>query len=125
MARSFETVESESDVRLPRGRHGLSPEVVERHQRDRVSSAVAATLAEHGYEGLTVERIVVEAQISRSTFYVHYANKQDAVLAAHDMVFERLLETIAQACEGDAEWPEKVNAAIGASLEFVAAQPDQ
>src|SRR5207342_3753597 len=39
---------------LPRGRHDIPAEEVERHQRDRVVAAVATVMAEHGYGGLTV-----------------------------------------------------------------------
>jgi hypothetical protein len=42
---------------LPRGRHGLTREFVERDQRERLLAAIAATLCEHGYDETTVSLI--------------------------------------------------------------------
>lgn len=110
---------------LPRGRHDLSPEVVERHQRDRIVVAVAQVMAEHGYGGLTVERIIALARISRTTFYGHFDNKREAVIGAHEEIFGRFLVVVQNACRPRVEWAEKVQAAIGATLEFATAEPAQ
>jgi AcrR family transcriptional regulator len=110
---------------LPRGRHDLAPEVVERHQRDRIVIAVAQVMAEHGYGGLTVERIIALARISRTTFYGHFDNKREAVIGAHEQIFERFLALVQDACRPQTEWPDKVRAAIGATLEFAASEPAQ
>ena len=110
---------------LPRGRHDLPPEVVERHQRDRIVIAVASVMAERGYGGLTVGRIISGARVSRTTFYNHFTNKQDAVAATHQAIFERFLESVEAACGTEERWPDKVKAGIGATLEFASAWPDQ
>jgi TetR/AcrR family transcriptional regulator len=108
---------------LPRGRHDLSPEVVERHQRDRLVAAVARVMAERGYGGLTVARIIAEARVSRSTFYGHFANKREAVLGAHEAIFREYLTTLEDACTGEDRWPEMVNAGIEATLDFALSNP--
>ena len=110
---------------LPRGPHRIPPEVVAGNQRRRLVAAVAEALAERGYARLTVEHIIAAAGVSRTTFYEHFDNKQDAVLFAHDVVFERLLSTLLRACNSEKEWPLKVKAAIGATLEFAVADPAQ
>lgn len=115
----------EPSLPLPRGRHDLAPEVVERHQRDRIVAAVAQVMAEHGYGGLTVERIIALARISRTTFYGHFDNKREAVAGAHEQIFRRFLALIQDACRRQVEWPDKVGAVIGATLEFAAAEPAQ
>jgi AcrR family transcriptional regulator len=99
--------------------------VVESHQRDRLILGVAKALAENGYGGLSVEHVIVAAGVSRTTFYNHFANKQEAVLAAHDLIFERFVGLIMRACNAEAQWPGKVKAAIHAALEFAAAEPEQ
>lgn len=88
-------------------------------------TAVVNLIAVHGHAGLTVERIVGAAKISRSTFYRYFTNRQEAVLAAHELVFERFMAALGRACEPGESWPERVNAGIGATLEFAAAEPDQ
>jgi AcrR family transcriptional regulator len=110
---------------LPRGRHRLPREVVERHQRDRLIVGVAKALAEHGYGDLSVESVIVAAGVSRTTFYKHFDNKQEAVLAAHDLIFERFVGLIVRACNSEARWPRKVKVALGAALEFAASEPEQ
>ena len=110
---------------LPQGRHRLPREVVERHQRDRLILGVAKAMAEHGYGDLSVAQVILAAGVSRTTFYNHFANKQEAVLAAHDLIFERFIGLIVRACNSEYKWPAKVKAAIGAALEFAAAEPEQ
>lgn len=113
------------DLPLPRGRHDIPIEEVERHQRDRIVAAVAAVMAEHGYPGLTVERIIVLARVSRTTFYAHFADKREAVIGAHELIFADFRITIEGACGTETEWPEMVEASIAATLEFVDALPAQ
>jgi AcrR family transcriptional regulator len=110
---------------LPRGRHDLAPEVVARHQRDRIVAAVAQVMAEHGYGGLTVERIIGLARISRTTFYNHFSDKREAVIGSHEQIFERFLVLVEGACPPRDDWAERVRAGIGATLEFAVAQPAQ
>lgn len=110
---------------LPRGRHGLSREVVEENQRQRLVAGVAEALAEHGYAGLTVKHVIEAAGVSRATFYEQFENKREAVLAAHGAVFERFRALLMRSCNGEQEWPLKVKAAVGAALEFAATEPAQ
>jgi AcrR family transcriptional regulator len=118
---------SDSDLPTPlrRGRNDLSPEEVVEHQRERVIAAVAKVVAGSGYASLTVERVINAARISRTTFYQLFDNLQDAVLVAHEAIFGRLLASIREACEREGEWPDKVDQAIGAIVEFAITRPDQ
>jgi AcrR family transcriptional regulator len=113
------------DWELPRGRHGLPPQVVGDHQRERLLAAVAETLAEHGYAGLTVERVLAIAGVSRATFYVNFADKEEAVETTMEVAFERFLGLLLRACGAQEEWPLKVKVAIGATLDYAAAAPAQ
>jgi AcrR family transcriptional regulator len=110
---------------LPRGRHSLPPEVVEANQRQRVAAAASRLLAEQGYASLTVERLQQAAGISRSTFYVHFANKREAVLAAYDLAFERFSSSLAEASLAEPDRPRRVRAAIATALDLAAAEPEQ
>jgi AcrR family transcriptional regulator len=110
---------------LPQGRHRLPREVVERNQRLRLVAGVARAMAEHGYAHLTVEHVIEAAGVSRTTFYEHFDNKQEAVLLAHDVVFERFLGSLVRACNSEREWPLKVKGAIGTTIAFAVAEPEQ
>ena len=110
---------------LPRGRHRIPRELVVQNQRERLIAGVGQALGENGYAALTVSHVVAAAEVSRLTFYQHFENKQDAVLAAHEAAFERLLCRILRACNAQREWPYRVKRAIGATLNFAAAEPDR
>jgi AcrR family transcriptional regulator len=110
---------------LPRGRHGLAPEEVAAHQRERIVAAVGQVVAEQGFAALTVERVLTVAGVSRSTFYVHFDNKREAVLVAHEVIFGRFLASLERACAAEAEWPMKIRSAILATVEFATSRPEQ
>lgn len=113
------------DWDLPRGRHRLPEEVVLHNQRRRLVVGVARAMAEHGYAKLTVEQVISAAGVSRSTFYQQFDNKQQAVLAAHTVVFERFLSALLRACDSEREWPLKIKAAVSATVAFAMEEPEQ
>lgn len=80
---------------LPKGRHGLSRQEVAASQRTRLLQAAVDLGIERGFASLTLTDIVGRAGVARSTFYVHFSDKQDCFLAAFDyaaaLVFERVL----------------------------------
>jgi AcrR family transcriptional regulator len=86
---------------LPRGRHAAPREVVAESQRERVLVAMADAVAEKGYNNASVADVIERAGISRRSFYEHFANKEEAFLAAYDAGVGGLLEAIAEA-EDDA-----------------------
>jgi AcrR family transcriptional regulator len=108
--------------RLPRGRHGLSPEFVARNQRERLISALILTLAEVGYQKTTVSMIGRRASVSKSDFYKHFDSKDDCFLAAYDHAVDRIRTTVVEACAPDptAEWPARVQAGVTALLNLLA-----
>lgn len=108
---------------LPRGRHLLPPEEVERHQRERILNAVARGMAERGYAALTVGSIIAEARVSRTTFYAQFANKKEAVLGAHKEIFRRFLTRIEVACAGEEDWPMKLQRGLEEAVEFAVDEP--
>ncbi len=125
--------ESESTVadssagmdRLPRGRHGLSPEFVARNQRERLIAGLIETLYEVGYQKTTVSLIGQRAAVSKSDFYKHFESKDDCFIAAYDTAIDRVREQVAAACEAKEgqEWARRVQAGIDTLLKVFAAEP--
>jgi AcrR family transcriptional regulator len=111
--------------RLPRGRHGLSPEFVARNQRERLIAGLIQALYEVGYQKTTVSLIGQRAAVSKSDFYKHFESKDECFLAAYDAAVERIREQVKEACEGaqEEEWTQRVGVGIGALLELFAAEP--
>ena len=111
--------------RLPRGRHGLSPEFVARNQRDRLIAGLTEVLYEVGYQKTTVSLIGQRAAVSKSDFYKHFESKDDCFFAAYEAAIERIREEVfaAGAKYEREEWPPRVRDCIAALLSTLAADP--
>jgi AcrR family transcriptional regulator len=109
--------------RLPRGRHGLPRELVERSQRERLLAAVVRVTAAKGYESTTVGDILGEAGVGRETFYELFDDKLDCMLAAHKILVDALEEQVRAAYSEQGPWPERVRKALAVTLEWFAADP--
>jgi AcrR family transcriptional regulator len=112
--------------RLPRGRHGLSPEFVAQNQRERLIGGLTQALYEVGYQKTTVSLIGQRAAVSKSDFYKHFDSKDDCFIAAYDAGVERVREQVVSACNGveGEEWPQRVREGIAALLRGFSAEPE-
>jgi AcrR family transcriptional regulator len=111
--------------RLPRGRHGLSPEFVARNQRERLIAALTQVLYEKGYQETTVSLIGQRASVSKSDFYKHFESKDDCFLAAYEAAIERIRSEVVTSCASHSEepWSPRVRDAITALLKTFAGEP--
>jgi AcrR family transcriptional regulator len=109
--------------RLPPGRHGIPANLVVEHQRRRLIAAMAEALAEHGYAGVTTTHVSERAGVSTSTFYRHFGNLWDCVLAAYVAGADRLCEEIDAACAARDPRSAPLQVGIDAALAFLAAEP--
>lgn len=111
--------------RLPRGRHGLSPEFVARNQRERLIAGLTQALYEVGYQKTTVSLIGQRAAVSKSDFYKHFESKDDCFIAAYDAAVERMRGCVVEACEaaGGTPWPLRVSASLAALLKLLSSEP--
>jgi AcrR family transcriptional regulator len=83
-----------------RGRHAPPPEVRLPRQRERLLRAAAAEFAERGYAGASSESISRRAGMSKATFYEHFSNKEDCILALFDTAAETVGLSMASAARG-------------------------
>jgi AcrR family transcriptional regulator len=109
--------------RLPPGRHGIPANLVVEHQRLRLIAAMGEALAEHGYADVTTTHVSERAGVSTSTFYKHFGNLWDCVLAAYVASADRLCERIEAACSAAEPPLSKLAVGIEAALAFVATEP--
>jgi AcrR family transcriptional regulator len=111
----------------PRGRHAPPLEVRQDQQRRRLYAAAAAVFARQGYADATAEAIAREAGMSKATFYEHFGNKEECILALFDTAVDVVLEALDRAADAHvAGTPHgRVGAAIRASLEVLATFPDE
>ncbi len=66
-------------------------------QRQRLLGAAAAEFAARGYAGASSESISRRAGMSKATFYEHFANKEDCMLALFDAATEMVGRSMASA----------------------------
>lgn len=110
--------------RLPRGRHGLPREIVERSQRERLLAAVVRVTVRKGYEATTVADILGEAGVGRESFYEIFDDKLDCMLAAHRVLLDDLEAHLRVAYQAPGPWPGRMREALAATLAWFAADPE-
>lgn len=113
-------------VSIPRGRHAPPLQVRLEVQRDRLLTASAVVFGREGYAKATAEGIAREAGMSKATFYEHFTNKEDAILALFDSSAELVAERMAEATRRVEEAPAAQIVAGGrAFLQTLAEFPDR
>jgi AcrR family transcriptional regulator len=90
---------------VPRGRHAPPLEVRLSRQRDRLFEAAAFVFATTGYADASAESISRAAGMSKATFYEHFANKEECILALFDQACAVVLERIVEAATAAGEDP--------------------
>ena len=84
---------------VPRGRHAPPLEVRLARQRARLFAAAAAVFARVGYAEASAEAISREAGMSKATFYEHFANKEECILALFDAAAAGVRDAVATATQ--------------------------
>jgi AcrR family transcriptional regulator len=110
---------------VPRGRHAPPLEVRLTVQRRRLFEAAATVFARRGFADATAEAISREAGMSKATFYEHFANKEEAILALFDEAATEVMRQMALASEADTKtYPEHLALGTRAFLHTLAQWPD-
>src|ERR1700712_3872830 len=110
---------------VPRGRHAPPLEVRLTVQRRRLFEAAATVFAKRGFADATAEAISREAGMSKATFYEHFANKEEAILALFDEAATEVMRQMALASEQEsATYPEHLAGGTRAFLRTLAEWPD-
>jgi AcrR family transcriptional regulator len=92
-------------------------------KRQRILRAAALTVDNKGYRDATIGDIVSAAGVSRTSFYACFADKREAVIAAFEDSFERLLTVCAPAYLSAESWTERVWNSCLAFTSFFAREP--
>ena len=111
---------------VPRGRHAPPLEVRREVQRQRLFEAAATVFARIGYADASAESISREAGMSKATFYEHFANKEECILALFDEGARAVLGAMAEATASAGEDPrERMRAGIRAFLQQLASHRNE
>jgi AcrR family transcriptional regulator len=110
--------------RLKRGPRSITAEEAARHQRERLQEAMIELVPRNGFAATTINELVALAGVSKSTFYEHFASKEDCFLAAFDGTIERVAQRVTEAyCR-----PERSRARLAAGfaeiMQMVVEEPE-
>jgi AcrR family transcriptional regulator len=72
---------------------------------------------------MRIEDVIALAGVSRRTFYDHFANKEEAFLAAYELVLEQLLSGVTSAFASGESWTSRVRRGLAAFLNLLASEP--
>src|SRR5438034_9454181 len=110
----------------PRGRHAPPLEVRQETQRQRLLEAAAAVFSRSGYAEASAEAISREAGMSKATFYEHFANKEECILALFDVAATEVLRAMAEGTAAGGDDPlQRLRGGVRAFLEILAEHPNE
>jgi AcrR family transcriptional regulator len=95
-------------------------------QRQRLTRAMIAVVADKGYAAATVADVIERARVSRATFYELFSGKEDCFLASYQEMVGTVTAQVASAFDAadEASWPERVTVGLATLLRVLADNPD-
>ena len=95
-------------------------------QRARMLEATARAVASKGYAKTTVADVVALAGVSRTTFYGHFADKEECFLETYSAGSRALVAGVAAEvrASGASDWHDRVRTGLTRYTEMLAADPD-
>lgn len=111
---------------VPRGRYAPPLEERRETQRQRLFKAAAEVFAHQGYADATAETISRQASMSKATFYEHFANKEECMLALFDHAAGEVLTKMAEATSDRSapDFESFIRSGIHSMLEQLIAWPE-
>ena len=111
-------------VTVPRGRHAPPLDVRLGVQRRRLFQAAAVVFSRVGYAEASAEAISREAGMSKATFYEHFANKEECIIALFETAATEVMREMANAeLETEKTYEDHVRAGAHAFVETLAKYP--
>ena len=108
---------------LPPGRPRVSREEVAENHRLRILYAAARLAEDNGYTATTVAEITRLASVDGRVFYRHFADKQEAFTALHELGFQQVMDVTAKAFFAAEGWPRRSWEAGHALTQLLQANP--
>jgi AcrR family transcriptional regulator len=93
-------------------------------RRQAILEAMVRVVGRKGYKATSVADVIAEADVSRTTFYKHFEDKQECFLAAYDLVVERVVDEVIANCDGEQAWLERVRIGLTTIVDMFALDPE-
>jgi AcrR family transcriptional regulator len=104
---------------LSGGRGGIGRSQTERHQRGRLEGAMVEAVSRHGYAETTVAELVGLAGVSKSTFYAHFASKEECFFATFETIVAEVSARVGLAYRSESGLEGRLAAAFTRFVEIV------
>jgi len=91
--------------------------------RQRILDAALELLAEHGYEGMSLQQVADRVGLHKSSLFHHFRSKEELAREVYRGLAERLLKRIEPLLAEDPPRFESLLAALEASVDHFAAEP--
>jgi AcrR family transcriptional regulator len=109
---------------VPRGRHAPPLAVRLEAQKQRLFDAAAMVFSTVGYADASAEGISRQAGMSKATFYEHFANKEECLVALFEYASTTVLEVLVEAARGaGGDYRDRHRAGLRSILEIAEANP--
>jgi AcrR family transcriptional regulator len=110
-------------VVVPTGRHGLPPDIVAAHQRQRLLAATIELVAIRGYRGTSIDNVVKTAKVGYVAFYELFESKDACFEAAFESIVTETREELAAAVSPGLPWAEQICAGLAKLVDLIVADP--
>jgi AcrR family transcriptional regulator len=109
---------------VPRGRHAPPLEVRLEVQKQRLFDAAAMVFSRVGYADASAEAISRQAGMSKATFYEHFSNKEECLIALFEYASAVVLDVLVEAARhAGGDYRDRHRAGLRAILEIADANP--
>lgn len=91
--------------------------------RRRLLDALAAVIATKGYAATTIADLAAEARMSKRSFYEHFDDKAQALVALYDTATRQSFEVLRRAIDPARAWQDQLDDALAAYFACLASNP--
>ena len=88
--------------------------------KEAIYDAAVAVLAEHGVDGMTMDRVAAAADVAKGSLYCYFHGKQDLLGLVHAKLVEPILKTAEDVIRADMPAPRKLEAVVRAVFDQLA-----
>ena len=113
----------DAGARAPQAYNGAVREQLADLQRARVIGAMFDVAAQRGVGSVTVAHVVERSGVSRRTFYEHFEDREDCLLAAFERALSIASQDVVPAYDARKGWRERIRAGLVALLAFCDREP--
>lgn len=91
--------------------------------RRRLLDAMVHAVATKGYAAVTIADLASEARVSKRSFYEHFADKAECLIALYEVASRQSLGVLRDAIDPKRDWHEQLEQALSAYFSTLACNP--